>query len=120
MVEVEEFDRVWPMLEPAARPRYEYRQEHVLELLKRPMVRLFTTRNSACVVSLWQYPSGLRVGNVWLAGGNLDELRDEVVPQAVAWGKKYGVTQARITGRRGWLRAMPGWRELGTVMARDI
>lgn len=47
-------------------------------------------------------------GHVWLASGDLDELRDVLRPQAEAWAKAEGAAYATIEGRKGWVRALEG------------
>lgn len=121
MMDRAEFDRVWPLLEPAAQQRFEYKYEHVWALVSNPKTshRLWTTPNGAFITNVWQYPSGFKVAHGWLAGGKLDELM-ELMPPILEWAKGWNCDQAQIQGRRGWVRALPGFRELAVIAARDL
>jgi hypothetical protein len=115
-----DFDRAWQHLEPAVSRGGEHTKESVLAVLQSGRAKLWSGDNSAIITSLWApRATGLRVASVWLAGGNIDEIR-EIEPRMIEWGRANGATQARIYGRRGFLRAFPEFRELETVMARDL
>lgn len=101
-----DFERAWKYLEPAAVNRGEHNKESVWAAIAKGRCRLWSMPNSALVGSIFTYPSGLKAGLVWLAGGSLDELLD--------WGRGEvaGVRQVqrcheiRLDGRRGWLRTL--------------
>lgn len=76
--------------------------------------------NGAIVTRIEDHPSGLRACLFWLAGGDdLTELK--ALEKAIsAWAKAMGCTRVEIVGRRGWLRALEGYREGSTVLVKDI
>lgn len=76
-------------------------------------------RNAAMVTEVQEFPQ-MHVLHFWLAGGDLDELRDELRPMAEKWAKERGITRATIMGRRGWVRALPGYQEVSTVCAKEL
>jgi hypothetical protein len=43
--------------------------------------------------------------HLYLAGGELDEIREVLRPRFEAWGQRLGCVTAIITGRKGWARA---------------
>jgi hypothetical protein len=49
---------------------------------------------------------GERVCDVWLAGGDLDELLHVGRPYVERWAKAAGCTQNHIIGRPGWARVL--------------
>jgi hypothetical protein len=77
---------------------------------------------SAMVVGVRVYPSGLRVGHITAAAGDLEELRDIVGPRAAEWGREHGCRMAMLEGRPGWSRALKdhGWDHHQSVLLRDI
>ncbi len=115
----DEYERVWPFLEPAVTLLNEHTKDSLWNVIARGHARLWLGDRSAAVTSTWTYPSGLRVANAWIAGGDLDELRKWEEPM-VQWAKDNSCTQARLYGRRGFVRALPGFREIGSVMMRDL
>ena len=56
---------------------------------------------------------------VWLAGGDLAELRDEMLPRAEAFAREQGCRFVAVTGRPGWARAL-GYRPLHWTCAKEL
>lgn len=66
---------------------------------------LFSTGKSALLVRTHDVATS-RVLDLFLAGGDLCEIVEDLVPQAEIFGRVSGCTFATIGGRRGWLRAL--------------
>lgn len=82
--------------------------------------RLWTTANSFCIVERVVYPRQVNY-HVFLAGGDLDELRglhEEVIVAA----KADGAGAITLTGRRGWVKALAewGWKEEYATMRLEL
>lgn len=77
---------------------------------------------SAMVVGVRVYPSGMRVGHIAAAAGDLEELRDKIGPRAAEWGRERGCQMALLEGRPGWSRALKdhGWEHHQAVLIRDL
>lgn len=62
-------------------------------------------RNAAVVTQIGVYPkfTGL---HLWLCGGNLAELVEEMRPAIEAWGAAQGCVRFTTAGRQGWQRVM--------------
>lgn len=73
---------------------------------------------SAMVTEIHAYPK-FTTFNFWLAGGDLDELRDVLRPLAEQFYAAQGCRYATITGRPGWARAL-GYRTLHHTCAKDL
>lgn len=115
------FSRCWPWLDEAlnASPMRTHDKEHIWEGLLSGELQLWPTPNSASVVQITTYPTGLKVLHGLLAGGDLKEIQQtaEVLEQyAIAQGCHFVAPQ----GREGWLRALKGYRRAYTVMAKDL
>lgn len=76
-------------------------------------------RSAAMVTEVCEFPQ-MRTLHFWLAGGDLVELRDELKPMAESWAKERGISRATISGRRGWVKALPGYREIATLCAKEL
>lgn len=76
--------------------------------------------SSAAVVGVRIYPSGMRVGHIPAAAGDLEELRDVIQPRALQWGREQGCRMAMLEGRAGWPRALKGWDHHQSVLLREI
>lgn len=113
------FERAWPWIGAAALRRGEQTRESVLAKLRSPRRRLWVGARSAAVTEMIEYPSGLVVGNCWLAGGDLHELID-FTDRMTEWAKGLGATKVRLEGRPGWKRVLKGFDEISAVLERDV
>lgn len=87
--------------------------EQVREEVEAGRAQLWTTPNSAAVCGV-QVPLGVREYHIWLAGGDLSELK--VLEKSVcAYAHALGCVGVIIHGRRGWLRALPGYQPGRTI-----
>lgn len=116
---VREFLRVWPWLEKAIEEPAAHRKEHVWAAIERGDAQLWTNDGAAVVTEIAVYPSGLRSLNAWLSGGELDAVR-ELDARIDAYAREKNCRTRTIIGRRGWLRALPGYRETGVVLTKDM
>lgn len=76
---------------------------------------------SALVARVQEYPRARHL-LLWLAGGDLTELRDELRPLAEAWGRSQDCTKSIIIGRLGWSKALAasGYDALAMVVGKDL
>jgi hypothetical protein len=82
---------------------------------------LFPNHNSAVVVEIVVYPQ-LKDLHFFLAGGNLDELK-EMRPIIEAWGKSIGCTRVTLAGRRGWERTFlkdEGYEPQWFILSKEL
>ncbi|MDX2224598.1 MAG: hypothetical protein SFV21_17735 [Rhodospirillaceae bacterium] len=82
--------------------------------------RYFIVAGDRCagIAHIDRFPR-LTVLHVFLAGGDLAELKQ--MEAAIArQAKAAGIGRIEISGRRGWLRALPGYRELCTTVIKDL
>jgi len=79
---------------------------------------LWPGEKSAIVTEIITYPLG-KCLHFWLAGGDLDELM-KMEPGIAEWGKRQGCVASSISGRRGWVRKLDGYREAASVMYRRL
>ena len=75
----------------------------------------------AIITKIEQHPSGIKSVLGWLTGGDdLDEIAT-IEARIASWAKEsMGCTRAEIIGRRGWARALPGYREQATLLVKDL
>lgn len=111
-----EWERCRPLLEPALDGTWT--MEAVRDELLRGRAKLWPMERSAAVTQLHDYPAG-RVCRVWLAGGDLDELRDglEVLDR---YAREQRCTRIEIEGRPGWERVLDGYEKRRVILTKDI
>lgn len=68
--------------------------------------RLFHTQDSAILVSIDRYPSGVLEAHGQAAVGKLAEITGSLIPYAEAWARSLGCKSAKIESREGWMREM--------------
>ena len=116
-----EFDRCWPWLDAAiVRFGRTHEKEHIWDLCVKREAYFFPNLRCAAVVRIVTYPTGLKELHVWLVGGNLKDVRDNLYPDIEAWGKKIGCHRMIAYGREGWLRALGGWCKHGTQRVKSL
>lgn len=114
---------LWPQAHPLLAPAIDMMHGlhdggTVLAALLERRAELWTGKQSAVITEFVEYPLG-RCLHFWLAGGDLEELKT-MEPEIIAWGKTQGCVGASISGRRGWLRELPDYKEAATVMFKRI
>ncbi len=113
-----EFDRTAPWLQAALdRDIGAFELEDVWNYIADGRAQLWTSPKSAVVTALEYFPRKV-VLRYWLCGGELECLKLE--PTIEAWAKKAGATCCIIGGRKGWLRALKGYREAYSYMTKDF
>jgi hypothetical protein len=93
----------------------------VRALVEAGEARLWAGRESAAVAALERDPCERRL-LIWLAGGALSELRDELLPSVEAWGRERGCRRVVVIGRAGWERTLKskGYAPLARLIAKDL
>lgn len=76
----------------------------------------------AAAVSRWvEYDTGKTL-LIWVAGGDLDELTNRMLPAGEDWARERGCTRALLYGRRGWERVLAprGFRHHSTLLLKEF
>lgn len=83
--------------------------------------QLWTGDQSAAVTLIEDEPRERRL-LVWLAGGDLRELVDDLRPCIEAFARERGCRRMMIVGRVGWERALAGegYAPLARVIAKEL
>jgi hypothetical protein len=116
-----EFLRCWPWLDAAMKfygPTHS--KEQIWEEIATGRAQLWPMKNAVNLTTVMKHPSGLKDAHAWLAGGDLKEIQ-AWEPLMCKWAKETeGCDRSIIVGRRGWLKALPGYRELVTTYAKEL
>lgn len=93
-------------------------EEDILRGVLSGSLQLWVGSKSAGVTEIVIYPR-FRAVRVFLAGGDMEELRymETVI---IREAKKAGLARIEIGGRRGFLRALPGYEELCTTIVKTL
>jgi hypothetical protein len=95
--------------------------DDVAALIAAGEARFWAGRACALVAAIERDPRERRL-LVWLAGGAREELEDELLPLAEAWGREAGCRRALVIGRRGWERTLKtkGYAPLARLIAKEL
>ncbi len=102
-----DFDRAAPWLAAALtaeddRPLWTL--EDVKAELEARNAHLWMGDRAAMVTTISDFGSE-RLIEAWLAGGEMNEILS-MTPVIEDWARRVGCTQAHVTGRKGWVRAL--------------
>ena len=109
-----EWERCGDYIEDALEyAQFSHTLEDVLRVVLAGDAQFWPESKAALVTEIIDYPQR-RTLRFWLAGGDLETLRDLEVA-AIEWSKTWGCSASEIVGRRGWVRALNGYEEAATV-----
>jgi hypothetical protein len=119
---MDDFDRAWDYLEPAAAHWRGHNRQTVWDAIEQRRAKLWLLDSGAVVTTVWTYPSGWRSAQAWLAGGDVAEIVEWAAGPGLDYAARNQCNEARMVGRRGFHRLMPDgeYKELGTVVVRDL
>ena len=94
--------------------------DDVADMIKTGRLQLWPAPKGCLVTEILVYPRKT-VLNVFLGGGDLDQLAD-MHGDVIAWAKAQGCTAATIQGRKGWERAFRsyGWQARHVVLQKEF
>jgi hypothetical protein len=94
--------------------------ESVRAAIEAGTMQLWPAEKSAAVTEIVEYAKKTVI-NVFLAGGDLDEIARHIDIVA-AWGKAQGCDSMTMAGRRGWSRVLDkhGFEPVFVVMERVL
>jgi hypothetical protein len=113
------FDRVWPWIEAALqRDVQTHGKGDIRAMLLSGEAQLWPGENCALVTVVQRFPL-TSICVAWLAGGDLSQIV-QLAPAIEAWAKSVGCSHSQIAARRGWLKALTGYREAGALMIKEL
>jgi hypothetical protein len=122
MIDWAEFDRLTPHIVAAlAYNGGEQTLDDVRAGLASGEFQLWPGRDSVIITELTETPR-LKILNFFIGGGNLDELRQMVLP-IEDWAKSQGISRVVVYGRRGWARTFlngMGYDPRWVVMVKEL
>lgn len=120
------FEAEWERCKPWIEAALEYGGgthwiDDVKAMVERREARFWAWTNCAGVTEIYDYPRA-RVLHLWLHGGDLHELVNELRPIIEAWAVEQGCTQAMVAGRAGWDRVMApfGYSPVARICMKEL
>ncbi len=115
-----DFERCWPWLEASlAKFGTTHTKDQVRRTIERGQATLWPGDDAVILTNIINHPIGLRSCNVWLQGGDLEELKS--MHPAVERHARYLLCDQMIAwGRDGWVRVMDGWESCGTRRRKQL
>lgn len=95
--------------------------EDVERMIEEGYAQLWEGEKSAAVTEIIDFPL-CRTLHLWLCGGDLREITEDMLPKAEAFARKEGCTRLTTAGRIGWDRVMNkhGFTPIGSICAKDL
>lgn len=98
------WDKARRILAPAIEHGGTHSERDVFDAIVAGHAQLWMWGSSAAVTEIVVYPL-LKSCRVWLAAGDLAEIRD-IEQQIEGWARQHGCARLEIIGRKGWLRKL--------------
>ncbi len=116
----EQFERCWPWL-AAARDLcgLTHTKDDIWAAIEDGRAQVWPLPHAAVLTTVDHHKTGLKELQQWLAGGDLAELV-QCEALIVKWAKELGCSRVSIVGRRGWKKALSGYREMATIFSKEI
>lgn len=83
-----------------------YTPAYLDELYDSGKAIIWWTWDSAILAEVKEYPTGAKVIHGLVATGELEEIVNDLIPAAEAWGKENGCVGAIIESREGWAKVL--------------
>jgi hypothetical protein len=93
--------------------------EDVFDAITSGGAQLWCGAASVIVTQIVVYPR-LKACRIWLAGGDMAELTETMLPDVEAWAKAKGCKRMQVVGRKGWARVLRDYREPSVVLEKEI
>lgn len=95
--------------------------EDVERMVESGEAQLWVGKKSAAVTEIIRFPK-CKTLHLWLCGGDLLEITEEMLPRAEAFARAEGCTRLTTAGRIGWDRVMKkhGFTPIASVCAKDL
>lgn len=85
---------------------------------KEERIQLWENETSAAITQVEEHAAGDAVVII-LAGGSLEGLK-QVYQQIEEWARSLGAKSVMINGRKGWEKALAGFKITGYVMVKEL
>jgi hypothetical protein len=120
----EAFEREWTRCAPWIEAALDHAGsahgiEDVKALVERRECRFWAWPNCACVTEAQIWPKAKWL-LIWLAGGDLNELLTDVLPQIEAYAVEEGCSRVWLVGRPGWERVMPTYKRAAVTLMKEL
>lgn len=95
--------------------------EDVERMVETGEAQLWQGQKSAAVTEIIQFPR-IKVLHLWLCGGDLREITEDMLPKAERFARAEGCQRLTTAGRIGWDRVMKkhGFTPIASVCAKDL
>ena len=115
-----ELERCRQWLEPALEGGF-YGWDDVERALAERRAQLFPGAAAAIVTETIDYPNGAKAMQVWLAGGDMEEVV-AMAPGLMSVARMMGCTDVLVEGRKGWERILGalGFTFFSTTLRRVL
>ena len=131
LVGSDDFGTVWPVVRDDLNKALEYSngrysEKIVADMVVSNLMQLWLLTNEdkivmSMVTQILDYPTGLKVCEVFLLGGkNTKEWLEFAVGKLSKWAKSLGCSSIQIAGRKGWEKVLKGWGSVMVMLERPI
>ena len=111
-----------PWIEAAlARSAESHYFEDVKQAILDNRAQIWPSQNGCIVTTVTEFPKS-KMLQVWLCGGDFDEVFNKYNDMIEEWGRKQGCDQMFINGRKGWERRLKdvGYHPVAVILTKEL
>jgi hypothetical protein len=118
------WDEVWPLIQPAVALGGLHTEASVLGCLIDSEMQLWVAEVDgapamALVTEVAGYPARSICVLLFAGGTRLDQCKP-LLTAVEQWAREQGCDRMVVSGRRGWVRTLPGYQEAETMVVKDF
>jgi hypothetical protein len=124
-----ELRKYWPKALPILQPALDrlgdrYTAKDICDRLADGRMQLWAAEfddavTTAAITQVITYPS-CKAMNIFAVAGKGYGLWEDWIAEVCAWAKTTGCRYVEIQGREGWKKLLPGFRETGIILIKEI
>lgn len=85
-------------------------------------LQFWATPGGAIIAELKEYPTGAKDVHGLVAAGDLSEIIEVLIPQALKWGREQGCIAGLIESKTAWVKLLKphGWEAHQTIVRKEL
>ena len=118
----DEIDRCRPWIEAAlGRSARSHHFDDIKSMILKGEAHLWSSENGCCVTCFSTFPA-TKMLQLWLLGGDFEEVYAECSDKIETWARENGCDQLFVNGRKGWEKKLKdrGYTYAAVILTKEL